>query len=161
MFNNEPKTISVRNVANDLICSEWQDLGMLDNPTMEQFLKFIEDNGLSPLMLSMRAYHNKGEGLVLDYGLRKQFWIPNVDGWDLNYFKNPIEERIKKITLKPCPFCGSEAKLHVAQELVSYGDEGFFIQCSNDECLMNTVTVNGGYSQYPEDIINRWNRRTK
>lgn len=93
IFYNEPNEISYRDVINDAVCSEWKhlDLSIGDTPSVNEFITALKEIGLSPSLLSMQAYHDEDEGLILDYGLRKQIWIPNVDGWDLSYFRNENE----------------------------------------------------------------------
>lgn len=52
-------------------------------------------------------------------------------------------------TLKPCPFCGSEAHLHS-------GTEDHWIICSNSDCA--AALVARSFSS-EEEAINAWNRR--
>lgn len=52
-------------------------------------------------------------------------------------------------TLKPCPFCGSEAHLHS-------GTEDNWIVCSNPECAAALVARSFSHE---EEAVNAWNRR--
>lgn len=157
----KPDCICFRDVVDDCHVSpwyEWVDLKNRGNISMKEFIEAVKDCNLSPEKLVLRAYED-GNGIVLDYGSRKQFWIPNTEGWDLEYLRNPIDSRVKDTEqLKPCPFCGGKAKIFVCQELRFGGDEGFVIQCTN--CYMNTASINGTYSPCSEDIIKLWNRRS-
>lgn len=57
--------------------------------------------------------------------------------------------------LKPCPFCGGKAVVHV--------DNGVYVICSQCEC--RTVGLRDGVSQgrytggAVESVIKKWNRR--
>lgn len=50
--------------------------------------------------------------------------------------------------LKPCPFCGSEAKLTGECDMV-------WARCSNDNCRAELITR----FDEPEDAIREWNQR--
>jgi len=53
--------------------------------------------------------------------------------------------------LKPCPFCGSKAELHMQNS--TDPNSFWFIRCSNDECLIDTE-LDGR-----DVIIKCWNTR--
>lgn len=65
------------------------------------------------------------------------------------------------IDLKPCPFCGSDAKLAVIQNV------GVTVKCTNEFCKCQTSYVYdsfGSFSVWPEKnavdkVIKCWNRR--
>lgn len=163
---HEPDNVCCcRTVANDLIVSPWYEMPELGSkPTMDEFLtKLDERSGLCKDKMCIRAYRS-GKGIIIDWGLRLQFWIPDPEGWDLTELEMKIEDRLDKkkneIKLLPCPFCGSKAVINFAQEIVAYGDEGYFIQCENvEECGFNTAGVNGNYSNSIQSVVKRWNRR--
>ncbi|WP_418489901.1 Lar family restriction alleviation protein [Eisenbergiella porci] len=156
--HEEPECICWRDVTNDLVVSPWYAWqGIRQNPTMQEFFDNIKNCSMNPENLVLRTYEN-GNGIVLDYGLRKQFWIPNPSGWDLEYLRTPIAERDKEqVKIKPCPFCGGNAELIVMQEFRFRGDEGWIIKCT--KCGANTATGNGLYSAWRDDVIKWWNRR--
>ena len=54
--------------------------------------------------------------------------------------------------LKPCPFCGSKAKV-----LCEY-DRYWAVFCTNDECI--ATNFEGGYIN-KENAIKAWNHRVK
>jgi len=67
--------------------------------------------------------------------------------------------------IKPCPFCGSEAKLKVTEDNSDYCYENgkileyYDIQCTNKECyLCDGADWN---LRNREDIIKMWNTRNK
>lgn len=51
------------------------------------------------------------------------------------------------IELKPCPFCGGEAKIHV-------GYDHSYVRCENQECLVKTRRYDS-----IEKATDAWNRR--
>lgn len=160
---DKPEVICFRDVADDAHASYWYEWqGISQNISMEQFFEEVEKCGWSAEKLSVRALED-GSGVIIDHGLRHQFWIPmsviNNYDWDLEYLRTSLEDRIESqdIRLKPCPFCGEKAKLMVIQELRIGGDEGFVIQCEN--CHMNTATINGMYSPNSADVVEAWNQR--
>ena len=56
--------------------------------------------------------------------------------------------------LKPCPFCGGQAKVkctRVAEDL-----EDTWVECTN--CFVSTDRIEGAYCE-PEAAIDLWNRR--
>ena len=61
-----------------------------------------------------------------------------------------------KIELKPCPFCGGEARL----EYVLTGYRKYYVYCSNFDCGVRTkfVEVSGDYAA-KEKAATIWNRR--
>lgn len=68
--------------------------------------------------------------------------------------------------LKPCPFCGSEARLFVLE------DKGVSVKCTNPMCGMGTESTNDwnplkGLTPWREGktavalVVERWNRRVE
>lgn len=55
--------------------------------------------------------------------------------------------------LKPCPFCGSEARL------MQWGSSNiiYIIRCSNPDCPVPIVRNPAGSDL--DEVINEWNRR--
>ena len=78
----------------------------------------------------------------------------NVKACDLGYYENcewipdPDNESVSN-TLKPCPFCGSKAKLF-EQNL------GFSIVCQDENLLCNVRLC---YCNSEEEALQVWNRR--
>lgn len=160
---DNPDVICFRDVVDDAHVSYWYEWqGISQDISMAEFFKEVEKCNLSPEKLSIRAYED-GSGVIIDCGLRHQFWIPKrvIDNneWDLEYLRTSLDDRLdnKDIRLKPCPFCGGKAKVMLAQELRIGGDEGFVIQC--EDCHMNTASINGTYFSNSADVIELWNRR--
>jgi Lar family restriction alleviation protein len=54
--------------------------------------------------------------------------------------------------IKPCPFCGSEAKIQDA----FYDCMHYWVQCTNDDCKAQSWSQEDS----PDGAIERWNRRT-
>lgn len=52
--------------------------------------------------------------------------------------------------LKPCPFCGGEAKME------RYDSSLMYIRCSNNKCLVDPKTV---FCKSSEQAIRIWNTR--
>ncbi len=142
---------------------EWE--GIKQDITMEEFFEEIRNCNLDPERLVLKSYRDDdSEGLLLDYGLRKQFYIPRIDDtWDLEKLSIPLSERFNttNVNIKPCPFCGSKVKLFRCDELRSIGEEGWVIQCTNDDCGFSTTNINGGYSYNAKQLVKKWNTRIK
>ena len=54
--------------------------------------------------------------------------------------------------LKPCPFCGGEAKVVVQHKSIR---KPYVVVCEDEECMASV----GIFSVTKEDAIDRWNRR--
>lgn len=156
--HENPECICWRDVANEVSVSPWYAWqGIKNNPTMQEFFDAVDRYNMNHENLVLRA-HEDGKGIVLDYRLRKQFWIPKPSGWDLDFLRTPLESRYKnKDKLKRCPFCGGEAELIILQELRIGGPEGWVVVCK--KCGMNTATINGTYYSWRSDAIESWNKR--
>lgn len=67
------------------------------------------------------------------------------------------------VKLKPCPFCGSEAKLITSAPLKLFSDEGetihFKVRCDAEDtgCIGAFVNL---WEITKERAIKKWNRRT-
>ena len=65
----------------------------------------------------------------------------------------------QKISLKPCPFCGGEARLRKHQKL----KETWYVQCKN--CGIRTAnSVQVPYESWKDTMkhpVDQWNMRTK
>lgn len=61
-----------------------------------------------------------------------------------------IQEQFVGYELKPCPFCGHAAKLHLSHP------SDYFISCSNRECEIEPSTE---FKATEEDAIKVWNNR--
>lgn len=72
--------------------------------------------------------------------------------------KTVCEEQIEQManTLKPCPFCGSEAKLIKRKLKIGFYPSGgtYYVHCKN--CLITTQPRNK-----KEPVIEIWNRRIR
>ena len=55
-------------------------------------------------------------------------------------------------SIKPCPFCGSEAQMHFEQLCQ---DTIYMVKCSNDRCQCQEM----GWHETEEDAIKVWNTR--
>lgn len=58
--------------------------------------------------------------------------------------------------LKPCPFCGGEAKLHQT----TYGNNiaAYVVWCGNRNCDVSPTTR---YRRFRKEAIEAWNRRAE
>lgn len=85
--------------------------------------------------------------------IREQIYCPNC-GASTVWTSFPLSrkrwnERTRTETgLKPCPFCGSRAKIYQAY------DNNFCIQCPK-------CTVTSPYCKSKEEAVEAWNRRVK
>lgn len=59
--------------------------------------------------------------------------------------------------LKPCPFCGSKAKITAKHFEVVLPDEAWIIECSNNLCPASYMI--GWWYDTIEEAINSWNTR--
>lgn len=70
---------------------------------------------------------------------------------------------IIKANLKPCPFCGSPAKLYMDKYESSDSSHATWIHCENWHCntrMDTTISFAGeDYQEKLDGFINRWNRR--
>ena len=64
-----------------------------------------------------------------------------------------MTNELTKVELKPCPFCGGEARRLDLTEKGWEGKGGVVIECTN--CGVST-SIEFGYNQH---LIDRWNRR--
>ena len=63
------------------------------------------------------------------------------------------------MNIKPCPFCGSEAKLKAIPDSDSSWREYYDIMCSNPDCYLCTGA--DWAMSTSEAIIELWNKRDK
>ena len=63
------------------------------------------------------------------------------------------------IKIKPCPFCGGEARLEVhrfwCERTGKFEEGGYSVQCSENECI-----AHAGFFTIKEEAIEKWNTRT-
>ena len=60
--------------------------------------------------------------------------------------------------LKPCPFCGGEAKfLRIAGDY-GYTADTYMVGC---QCCGATIKKSTGYCNLTDSVIEAWNRRVK
>lgn len=67
---------------------------------------------------------------------------------------------MKIIKLKPCPFCGGEAKIRSEVECIGHGDylKMFYVMC--EDCCARTGGVAKPYFTNPEEYATeKWNTR--
>lgn len=71
---------------------------------------------------------------------------------------------IMETGLKPCPFCGGEAKL--SYDYSSESGDWYTVDCLNKKCPMNysrgawdNVNVTTGWRKTKEEVIKAWNTR--
>ena len=90
-----PEAACHRYVLNDAVCSTWYEWeGISKRISAEEFIKEIEKCNMNPKNLGISAYPDDS-GIIIDYGLRIQFWIPNT-AWknhkrDLKYIMDFIK----------------------------------------------------------------------
>lgn len=74
---------------------------------------------------------------------------------------------MEEIKLKPCPFCGGEARIEIAN--VSSGIMTMYVACSNPECSAkirfvdrsgdSVVVTVGEFLASVSKIVEKWNKR--
>ncbi|MCI8372457.1 MAG: hypothetical protein HFI75_08680 [Lachnospiraceae bacterium] len=92
---DSPEVICHRHVLNDAVCSPWYEwAGISKCISAEEFIKEIEKCNMDPKNLGANAYPDD-DGIIIDYGLWIQFWIPNTawknQGRDLKYIMDFIK----------------------------------------------------------------------
>lgn len=159
---NEKRYIKWRNVANDMFAGPWviwDELGPY--PTQEEFIQGLLKCNLDPHFLDTKGIYNEpfGEdysGLV-NLGLHKQFYIPDIRNWDLSKFNFDIDDEVEqndKILLE-CPFCGGTAQL-----IACYDDD--LTMAKERVCrVICDCGIQTKYSLRPEEVISIWNKRIK
>ena len=161
LYDEYKEYVRWRNVIDDSRCSPWEvwiDLGKF--PSQEKFMRGIAECNLIKERLCVRAFRSETDhSQVIDYGLRKQFYIPDITGWDMTVYKTPESyiDGYDQKGIKKCPFCGGEAVLECNQELRYGGEDGYYIRCT--ECGMNTTNIDGFFDRIPGRAIEKWNRR--
>lgn len=71
------------------------------------------------------------------------------------------------MSLKPCPFCGSEAKCMSQLQVTGHGsyDPCFWIECSNKECSIALTPIQTFMASFEEllevkqTLEKKWNER--
>lgn len=59
--------------------------------------------------------------------------------------------------LKPCPFCGGEAKIQ--HEYSRESGDWYAVDCLNKKCPMEIVIVTTGWRPTEAEAVEAWNRR--
>ena len=100
--------------------------------------------------------HCKECGLRTDWYLFKESAI--------NLWNSMTVEAMSDVELKPCPFCGGEAKLYY--DWSDETGEWFSVGCDNDDCLMalhdiayDYKCVSTGWRKFKEEAVSAWNTR--
>lgn len=159
---NTQEYVKFRNIGGDSQCgfwTVWDELGK--NPSQENFLAGMKRQHLDIRRLNITAWNNKnktGSGL-LNYGMSKQFYIPNLYNWDVSSFNKDYnsEEEYPNSLLKPCPFCGGQAEFISAYEGQGYSLEDYVaVKCTC--CGISTKGINNSV-RFKEDAMKLWNRR--
>lgn len=60
--------------------------------------------------------------------------------------------------LKPCPFCGGEARLKRINGYYGYTSDAYSVECL---CCGATIKKSNGYRDLTNSVISSWNRRAK
>jgi hypothetical protein len=61
-------------------------------------------------------------------------------------------------TLRPCPFCDSEAKIESAIEV---GPNAYVVVCQNPECMSSSKVMVAAMDNVDRQLIESWNRRAR
>lgn len=80
--------------------------------------------------------------------------INEMRGFIENNLKNLGGERMTE--LKPCPFCGSWARLHSEETIYGPDRPGWYVQCGSSLCWAQTRSYG-----VKEQAIRTWNKRVK
>lgn len=86
-----------------------------------------------------------------------------MESYPLDAHARAAERRMSMSNeLKPCPFCGGEAKKHVNNQL--NGIEAiWYIQCQNSDCRARMHKHISGYDPKQKELLSefceQWNRR--
>ena len=154
--------IKFRDVINDANCGHWivwDELGKL--PSQEKFLEAMDRQNLDIRRLKVIGWnnHDSNNGGLLNYGMRKQFYIPNLYNWDLSIFEKDFnnEKDHPNEELLPCPFCGGKAEYQDNYEIYDVQWEDFWAVVCTD-CGMNTKSM-GKSVRFKADARALWNRR--
>lgn len=84
-------------------------------------------------------------------------WMPLPDPYDEDMKKGKTMSDKQELRLKPCPFCGGEARIFVP------GDGGICVKCTKCQCQtpyrddIRPTNINYGFSL--EEVIDIWNKR--
>ena len=90
-----PEVVCYRNVFNDVVCSRWFVwTGFKNDISAEGFIQEIINHNMNPENLGISAYPDE-MGIIIDYGIRLQIWVPNR-AWkdcerDVEYIKSLIK----------------------------------------------------------------------
>ena len=72
----------------------------------------------------------------------------------LQILKKFIKEVLILTNLKPCPFCGGDAKL---KTIIDSDHYIYYVKCSNTRCKVRAYTL---VYRKKHEAIQAWNRRT-
>lgn len=100
-----PKThknlVHFRGVLNDVICDPWEIWDYADNMSQRDFMDKARSLGLDEEKFCIMAYRECSEKyLIIDYGLRMQFYIPDVLEWDLSIYEEGGLKKGRKSDMK-------------------------------------------------------------
>ena len=157
---NEKRYVKWRNVLNDMAAGPWviwDDLGPY--PTQEEFIQGLLKCNLDPHFLDTKGIHNEPfgddySGLV-NLGLHKQFYIPDIRDWDLSKFDFDLDKEVEKNDKKllRCPFCGK------LPELITCYDDDLTLAKERVCRIRCSCGIETKYSLRPGEVIDRWNKR--
>lgn len=92
---DRPEVICYRTVINDAVCSWWFVWGgIAKEVSAEDFIQEIKNRNMNPENLGISAYPDD-DGIIIDYGLWLQFWIPNTAWKDCERDVECIKSLIK------------------------------------------------------------------
>lgn len=104
--------VRCRIVVNDAFCHEWEVMPEVQPPTFAGLINYLrKDCNIDPEPLSIEGHPAAREnpGTLLNYGLRRQFWVPDKltdDDLELLEHWAEIPDNV------PCPICGNHLNFH-------------------------------------------------
>lgn len=156
MFDPDKSCVNYRFVVNDAICWPWEPMPEAGTnlKSLVEYLKTCEHNcdrlgkrWNYKRLLGCRAWDSH----IIDYGLRSQFWIPEIPTEkDFEWINEDTSSMIIK-----CP-CGEEVcPSEEYEERMMCPDVGWIVSC---RCGRHTATKSGSLSATAEEAMEKFTK---